>query len=109
MKAVLIDAVRRVGGDSRPRGVWRAARSRSRSCAPRATRGALAYCDRELPGALLANKGLALVEAKAGIVEVKAGVVEAKAKIEAALGRTKPPHLQIEVQTPVFKDPRFKK
>ena len=37
---------------------------------PCATRGALAHCDRTMPGAHLANKGLALVSASAGIAYV---------------------------------------
>ena len=37
---------------------------------PCATRGALAYCDREMPGAHLSNTGFALVSASAGVAYV---------------------------------------
>ena len=37
---------------------------------PCATRGALAYCDKELPGAYLATKGMALLEPAAGVAYV---------------------------------------
>ena len=37
---------------------------------PCATRGALAWCDRELPGAFLSSRGMALVSAGAGIAYV---------------------------------------